>query len=70
MADPVIDDIDDEDDDEGMDPIEYLGAFLHTDEGETITQVIAKLSTQLEMQNKILIKIFGAISALKPASTA
>lgn len=64
--DPVVHHDEDEEDD-GMDPIEYLSSFLQTEEGETITQVIAKLATHLETQNKILIKLLGAVSAPKTA---
>lgn len=51
-----------EEDDEGMDPIEYIGSFLQTDDGETITQVLDKISKHLENQNKILIKLLSAVS--------
>ena len=57
---------------EGIDLVEALGQMLCTEEGETVatalTSVAAsaeKIATQLEMQNKILVKIFGA---LKPAA--
>jgi hypothetical protein len=53
----------DHEEEEGMDPIEYLGSLLQTDEGETIPDVIKALVHQLETQNKILVKI---VSALKP----
>ncbi len=60
-----VDDIDLDDDEEGMDPIEYIGAFLHTEEGDTITQVLAKISGHLDMQNKILVKLLTAVNNLK-----
>ncbi len=52
------------------DPMEALGAFLATEEGETIATAMVglkdateKISLNLEMQNKILVKILSAISA-------
>lgn len=58
---------------EMMDPMEALGNFLATDDGETIATSLASLkdATQLiakhlEKQNLILIKILTALTA-KPA---
>lgn len=52
------------------DPIEALGAFLATDDGETIATAMVslkdateKIALNLEMQNKILVKILSALSA-------
>ena len=56
-----------EDMEEGVDPIEYLGSLLQTDEGETIPDVLKSLVQQLEAQNKILIKIMSALKAPAPA---
>lgn len=61
------DDFDDEED--GMDPIEYIGAFLHTEDGETLATILSKISGHLDMQNKILVKLLSAVSALKPSTT-
>ena len=52
---------------EGVDPIEYLASMLQTEEGETIPDILKSLVQQLEMQNKILVKI---VSALKPSAPA
>jgi ribosomal 50S subunit-associated protein YjgA (DUF615 family) len=60
---PEDEEIDDEED--GMDAIEYLGAFLQTEEGETVTQVLDKIAKHMENQNKILIKILSALTAAK-----
>ena len=73
---------DDEEDDEDLDeteemdemdfgdPMEALGAFLATEDGETIATAMVglkeateKISLSLEMQNKILVKILSALSA-------
>jgi len=53
-----------EDFDEGPDMFEALGSLLATEDGETIATILAgtkeateKIALQLEMQNKILVKI-------------
>ena len=62
---------DDFDMEDGIDLVEALGQMLCTEEGDTVATALVslkdsaeKIATQLEMQNKILVKIFGA---LKPA---
>jgi hypothetical protein len=61
-----------DDDMEMMDPIEALGNFLATDDGETIATSLASLkdSTQsianhLAKQNLILVKLLSAVSNMK-----
>jgi hypothetical protein len=51
------------------DPMEALGAFLATEDGETIATALVglkdateKISLNLEMQNKILVKILSALN--------
>jgi hypothetical protein len=51
------------------DPMEALGAFLATEDGETVATALVglkdateKISVNLEMQNKILVKILSALS--------
>lgn len=63
----------DEDDEMMVDPMEMLGSFLATEDGETIATALIglkdsteKIALGLEMQNKILVKILSAIS--KPTS--
>lgn len=53
-----------EEEEMGVDPVEYLASMLQTEEGETIPDILKSLVQQLETQNKILVKI---VSALKPA---
>jgi hypothetical protein len=53
---PVEDEFDDGDD-EGITEIEYLGALLQTDEGESITQVLDRISKHIENQNKLFVKL-------------
>jgi hypothetical protein len=50
------------------DPMEALGAFLATEDGETVATALVglkdateKISLNLEMQNKILVKILSAL---------
>jgi hypothetical protein len=62
--DPEIE-IDDEE--EGVDPFEYLGSLLQTEDGTGIADVLAKLNSNLENQNKILIKILSTIQSQKTA---
>lgn len=60
---PVVEeDIEIEDDDEGVDPFEYLGSLLQTEEGEGIATVLNKISSHIENQNKILIKIVSILN--------
>jgi hypothetical protein len=61
----------DEDGQDGFDLVDALGQMLCTEDGETLATVMSamkdsteKIATQLELQNKILVKIFGA---LKPS---
>ena len=70
----IMDDEDMMDEDMGED---VLVSLLTTEEGESITSVLANLvgSTEmiakhLEKQNIILVKILSALSAAKSASTA
>lgn len=50
------------------DPMEALGAFLATEDGETVATALVglkdateKIALNLEMQNKILVKILSAM---------
>lgn len=52
-------------DEEGVDPFEYLGSLLQTEDGTSITEVLNKLASHVESQNKILIKILSALSPAK-----
>jgi len=72
MAEPIDDQFDEEDFEEMPDPIEALGAFLSTDDGETIATSLAGLkdaavliSKHLEKQNLILVKLLTALSTPK-----
>jgi hypothetical protein len=63
------------DEDEGMDMFEALGSLLATEEGETVATTLVglkdateKIAQCMEMQNKILVKILSAMSAVKPCT--
>ena len=63
------------DEDEGMDMFEALGSLLATEEGETVAMTLVglkdateKIAQCMEMQNKILVKILSAMSAVKPCA--
>lgn len=80
MADPAIDTVP-EDEELVMDDEDFGGdmllSVLTTDDGESITAVLAKLSDateaigkHLEKQNLILVKILSALQAAKPCACA
>ena len=60
---PEVEEEIDMDEDDGVDPFEYLGSMLQTDEGESITNVLNKISSHIENQNKILIKIVSLLNS-------
>ena len=72
------DDVDMGDDEEmGMDMFDALGNLLSTDDGETVATTLVslkdateKIALNLEMQNKILVKILTAITKLAPPQVA
>lgn len=64
-------------DEDGIDLVEALGQMLCTEEGETVATSLASIATsaekiaaQLEMHNKILVKIFGALKPPVVTGTA
>jgi hypothetical protein len=67
-----LDDTEEMDEMDFGDPIEALGAFLATEDGETVATALVglkdateKIALNLEMQNKILVKILSAVSSVK-----
>ena len=59
--------------DEGMDMFEALGSLLATEEGETVATALVglkdateKIALNLEMQNKVLVKIAAAVQKMSP----
>ena len=75
-----LDEIEDEDEegdefDEGMDMFEALGSLLATEEGETIATALVslkdaaeKMALNMEMQNKILVKIAATLNKMVPVT--
>ena len=66
------DDFDEEDFEDGPDMLEALASLLATEDGETIATLLAgskeateKIALQLEMQNKILVKILSELKNSK-----
>jgi len=60
--------------DEGMDMFEALGSLLATEDGETIATALVslkdaaeKIALNLEMHNKIMVKIAAALNKMVPA---
>ena len=59
---------------DGMDMFEALGSLLATEDGETIATTLVslkdateKIALNMEMQNKILVKIAAAMNKMVPA---
>ena len=59
--------------DEGMDVFEALGSLLATEEGETIATALVslkdaaeKIALNLEMHNKLMVKIAAALNKMVP----
>jgi len=72
-----LDDTEEMDEMDFGDPMEALGAFLATEDGETVATALVglkdateKIALNLEMQNKILIKILSVLSKAPPAPPA
>lgn len=70
-------DEEDEDVDMGMDMFEALGSLLATEDGDTVATSLQALSNSaekiadnLEMQNKILVKIAATLNKLVPVAPA
>ena len=72
-----FDEEEDEEFEEGMDMFEALGSLLATEDGETIATALVglkeateKIALNMEMQNKILVKIAAAMNKMVPAPPA
>lgn len=68
------DDFDEEDFEDGPDILEALASLLATEDGETLATLLSgtkdateKIALQLEMQNKILLKILTELKTSKVA---
>jgi len=77
---PVEDDDDEEMDDEEMDEydgVDILSSLLATEEGESVADILCgiresmdKIALNLEMQNKVLVKIVAALNKAATPATA
>jgi hypothetical protein len=78
---PPVEDEDEEDeemdefDEDGVDMFEALGGLLATEDGETVATLLAGLkdsvdgvARQLEMHNKIMVKILTELKSVKAPS--
>lgn len=54
-----------EDDDEEYDPMGILTNLLATEDGDTICTALVTISKQLEVHNKIMVKLLSAVKDLK-----
>jgi hypothetical protein len=58
-------DTDEESDEDFVDPIMLLQSLLSTEEGETLCTALMKIHSQLEIHNKIMVKILSVIQSKK-----
>ena len=56
---------DDESDEDFVDPIMLLQSLLSTEEGETLCTALMKIHSQLEIHNKIMVKILSSLQQSK-----
>ena len=57
-----LDQIDDEEEDEEFISVEaLLGSTLMTEEGDTVCSALVNIARQLEMQNKIMVKMLTTL---------
>jgi uncharacterized protein (DUF169 family) len=68
-----FDEEEDEEFEEGMDMFEALGSLLATEEGETVATALVglkdaaeKIALNLEMHNKLMVKIAAAMNKMVP----
>ena len=52
--------------DDGPDLGDILGTMLMDDEGKNIVNVLSEIKGQMELQNRLLIKLISAVSDMKP----
>ena len=50
-------------DDQGMDIAELMTSLMATDEGDTVCSALVNIASQLQTQNKILIKILSKLNS-------
>jgi len=52
--------------DDGPDLGDILGSMLMDDEGKNIVNVLSEIKGQMELQNRLLIKLISAVADMKP----
>jgi hypothetical protein len=52
--------------DDGPDLGDLLGSMLMDDDGKNVVNVLSEIKSQMEMQNRLLIKLISAVTDLKP----
>ena len=50
-------------DDQGMDIAELMTSLMATDEGDTVCSALVNIASQLQTQNKILIKMLSKLNS-------
>ncbi len=52
--------------DDGPDLGDILGTMLMDDDGKNIVNVLTEIKGQMELQNRLLIKLISAVADMKP----
>ena len=63
MSDDGVDEMMMED---GPDFPELLASFFMDEEGNNVVSVLSEIKKQMELQNRLLVKLVSAVSELKP----
>ncbi len=56
--------------DDGPDLGDILGTMLMDDDGKNIVNALTEIKSQMELQNRLLIKLISAVTDLKPKPSA
>jgi hypothetical protein len=56
--------------DDGPDLGDILSSMLMDDEGKNVVNVLSEIKSQMELQNRLLIKLVSAVTDLKPKPSA
>jgi hypothetical protein len=63
MEDDDLEDFDDEEDSEGLDIAGLMTSLMATPDGETVCSALVTIGQQMQVQNKILIKILSELKS-------
>lgn len=61
LTEDELDQMDEEEDEEFISVEALLGSTLMTEEGDTVCSALVNIARQLEMQNKIMVKVLSAL---------